>query len=551
MQSPPGATAAPGTANAMPPDRADRYRFLRDRAWNAGRPDARQAWQGVERALDVVLGAASNPLRHLGALGFLFFWWLVASGFYLFAALDTSAAAAYESIARLSRQPWYVGGWLRSVHRYAADAFVVVITLHLVREWVLGRFRTFRRHSWWTGIPLLLFAFASGIGGFWLHWDQLGQFSAVATAEWLDALPFFAASLSRNFVSVSSVSDRLFSLFIFVHVGVPLLMLFGLWFHIQRVAHAEVFPPRRLALATTLGLLALALLAPVASHAPADLSQAPGALAFDWYLLFVHALVDATSPGFVWALLAAAVLTLAGLPFLSHGSVPSAPTARVDPANCNGCRRCFVDCPYTAITMVPHPHWPTVGRSVHQLAQVDPDLCASCGICVGACPSSTPFRGGTELVTGIDMPQRPIDALRRELDAGLAARQGQRTFVVLGCGDERSQDVVAAGDVVALDLICIGQLPPSFIEYALRAGASGVVVTGCKEGDCAFRLGQRWTQERLAAVREPRLRATVPRAALRVVWPRPGQPMEVARALDELRTQRDRAADRDRSASHG
>ncbi|MEO7116777.1 MAG: cytochrome b N-terminal domain-containing protein, partial [Caldimonas sp.] len=263
-----------GTANAVALDRASAGRS------DAGSVGARWAWQRLERALDAVFGAASNPLRHLGAIGFLLFWWLVASGIYLFVALDTSAAGAYESIARLSRQPWYVGGWLRSVHRYAADAFVVVITLHLVREWVLGRFRTFRRHSWWTGIPLLLFAFVSGIGGFWLHWDQLGQFSAEATAEWLDALPLFATSLSRNFVSVSSVGDRLFSLFIFIHVGVPLLMLFGLWFHIQRVAHAEVFPPRRLALATMLGLLALALLAPVASHAPADLSRVPGALAF-------------------------------------------------------------------------------------------------------------------------------------------------------------------------------------------------------------------------------------------------------------------------------
>ncbi|MEO7114770.1 MAG: hydrogenase iron-sulfur subunit, partial [Caldimonas sp.] len=313
----------------------------------------------------------------------------------------------------------------------------------------------------------------------------------------------------------------------------------------------EVFPPRRLALATMLGLLALALLAPVASHAPADLSRVPGALAFDWYLLSVHALVDATSAGFVWALLTGAVLILFGLPFLPQRSVSSAPVARVDPANCNGCRRCFVDCPYTAITMVPHPHWPTEGRSVHQLAQVDPDLCASCGICVGACPSSTPFRSGAELVTGIDMPQRPIDALRRELDAGLAARHGERTFVVVGCGDGRSVGAVSGDDVVALDLICIGQLPPSFIEYALRAGASGVVVTGCRVGDCAFRLGQRWTEERLAALREPRLRSSVPREALRVVWPRPGEPMEVTRALDELRTQQDHVAESEETAHHG
>ena len=527
-----GFRAAATRAEGADSDRSDANRV------DSNRSSARRAWHRLEREFDRVFGAASNPLRHLGALGFFFFWWLVGSGIYLYAALDTSAAAAYESIARLSGQPWYVGGWLRSVHRYAADGFVVVLVLHLVREWALGRFRTFRRQSWWTGVALLLFAFVGGIGGFWLHWDQLGQFSAQATAEWLDALPLFAAPLARNFVNVAAVSDRLFSLFVFVHLGVALLMLFGLWFHVQRIARADVFPPRPLALATTLGLLALALLVPVASHPPADLSRAPGTLAFDWILLFLHPLVDATSAEVVWVLLAGAVLLLLALPLVPHGRAARPLAARVEATNCNGCRRCLVDCPYTAITMVPHPHWQTAGRPIRQLAQVDPALCASCGVCVGACPSSTPFRRGDALVTGIDMPQLPIDALRRELDAGIAVRRGRRTFVVLGCA-EAPRAAPPGGDVLALELLCIGQLPPSFIEYAIRGGASGVVVTGCREGDCAFRLGQRWTEERLLGLREPRLRAGVPREALRVVWPTPGEPMAVAHALDALRVQLD------------
>ena len=52
-------------------------------------------------------------------------------------------------------------------------------------------------------------------------------------------------------INAAAVTDRLFSLFIFMHVGVPLLMLFGLWFHIQRLTRAAVFPPRALALAAS------------------------------------------------------------------------------------------------------------------------------------------------------------------------------------------------------------------------------------------------------------------------------------------------------------
>ena len=280
------------------------------------------AFETIERLLDRVGGPTRNPLRHLGALGFLLLWLLTASGIYLFAVFDTSAEGAYRSIDRISREQWYLGGVVRSVHRYAADAFVVVVLLHLLREALMGRYSAFRRVSWLTGVPLLLFVFASAIGGFWLNWDQLGQFSAMATAELLDALPLFGSPLMRNFLGVDTVSDRLFSLFIFVHVGVALFLVFGLWFHIQRLSHAEVLPPRPMAMGVLLGLLVLALAAPVLSHAPADLRIAPASLALDWILLFIHPLTDATSPALVWSLLALVLLLLLGLPFLPQPPKP-------------------------------------------------------------------------------------------------------------------------------------------------------------------------------------------------------------------------------------
>lgn len=493
------------------------------------RMHALAAFAWLERRLDRVCGSRLNPLRQLGALGFMLFWLLAISGIYLYAVLDSSAEGAYRSIDGLSRQQWYLGGVLRSLHRYAADAFIVVMLLHLLREALLGRYSGFRRFSWLTGVPLLLLAFASAIGGFWLNWDQLGQFSALATAELLDVLPIFASPLTRNFLDAAAVSDRLFSLFIFVHIGASLFLVFGLWFHIQRLAHAAIFPPRAMALGLLAGLLALALAAPVLSHPPADMALSPTTLALDWILLFIHPLATTTSPGLVWTALLAVLAFLFLLPFLPQPA--PAPVAVVDPANCNGCRRCFDDCPYAAVTMVPHPI-----RGARQMAQVNSDLCAGCGICVGACPSSTPFRSAAELVTGIDMPASPIGVMRQRLTEGLAALDatGNR-IVVFGCRHGAATGLVAAPDVLALELICTGQLPPSFVEYALRDGAAGVVVSACSEGGCAFRLGQRWTAQRLRGTREPHLRATVPAASLELVWADAGDETALRRAVDTLR----------------
>ena len=491
---------------------------------------ALNAWRALEHRFDAAFGSACNPLRQLGALGFLMFWLLAISGIYLYAAIDTSATGAWRSIDNLSREQWWLGGVLRSLHRYAADAFFIVMLAHLLREWLFGHERGFRRFSWLTGVPLLIFASVSAIGGFWLNWDQLGQFSAIATAEWLDWLPIFGSPFTRNFIRGAAVSDRLFSLFVFVHLGVPLLLVFGLWFHIQRISRAAVFPPRPLALGTVAALLALALARPVMSQAAADLAIVPTTLEYDWQLLAIHPLTYAISAGGVWMLLAGTLALLLALPFLP-GRQTMEPVAVVSPAHCNGCRRCFDDCPYAAVTMIPHP----IRRMGRELAQVDPVLCASCGICTGACPSSTPFRSLATLTTGIDMPQAPIDALRGRLRRTLAAMDTPHPIVVFGCDHGARVSSLATDDVATFSLLCIGALPPAFVEYALRDGAAAVMVSGCRAGGCEFRLGQRWTEQRLAGTREPHVRTSVPRERLVTIWADRGDEAALHAALDPLR----------------
>jgi len=494
------------------------------------------AWRRLEQRIDRAFGAAHNPLRQLGALAMLMLVLLLVSGMWLYVALDTSASGAYSSIERLSAAPWSAGAIMRSVHRYATDAFVLLVALHGLREIVHGHWRHFRRFVWLTGCALLPLAAVSAIGGFWLNWDQLGQFSAVATAEWLDALPLFAQPLARNFITNEALSDRLFSLFLFVHLGLPLLLLFGLWFHLQRLSRAVLFPPRALAGGIVASLVVLALAQPVASQAPADLAALPIALSLDWIVLFIHPLMYATSPATTWVVAGLAFALLVALPFVPGPS--PAPGAVVDAANCNGCRRCFADCPYAAITMAAHP----LRGHAREIAVVDPDLCASCGICAGACPSATPFRSGSELTGGIDMPQLTVGSLRQRLRRGIADSAASDPIVVFACREAADFASVAAPDVVVLSLICAGQLAPSFVEYALRDGARGVLVASCREGGCEYRLGARWTAERLQSAREPHLRAHVPRARLELVHADRGEEAVLLAALDALRA---RARDTD------
>jgi quinol-cytochrome oxidoreductase complex cytochrome b subunit/coenzyme F420-reducing hydrogenase delta subunit len=505
----------------------------------------------IERAFDRPFGQAGNPWRHLGGLAFFLFWIAAVSGIYVYIGFDTEVAGAHASVERLSSNAFPLGSLARSLHRYSSDAFVLVVLLHLAREWILGRYAHFRRFSWLAGVFALWLVYASGIGGFWLVWDRLAQYSLIATAEWLDALPAFDGVLIRNFIAEGAVNDRLFSLLIFLHIGIPLALLAAMWVHVQRLSRPETTPPRALAW-TTLGALTLLSLAlPVASDAPADLAVAPGTLALDWFYLGVHAFADATSPLWLWVVVAGFTLLLVLLPWASRAARAPRPVAAVvNLANCNGCARCFADCPYAAVTMEPR----TDGRNHPRQAVVDADLCAGCGICAGACPSSTPFRSVAELVTGIDMPQAPVQALRADLEAALVRLQASRGeiadgrphILAFGCRTDRGgADLASIADAstATITLLCAAQLPPSFVEYALRAGADGVLVTGCRDGDCMYRLGNRWTDERLAALREPHLRAVVPRERLRIAWTGRGGEAGLRATLETFRADLARAAD--------
>ena len=140
---------------------------------HAARNPFARGFQALERGFDRVFGAERNPLRQLGALGFYFFWLVIVSGIYVYAFFDTSIAGAYQSLEALATGQRYAGGLMRSLHRYASDAFALVVALHLARELVYGRFAGFRWFSWVSSVPLLWLGLAAGLGGYWLVWDQL------------------------------------------------------------------------------------------------------------------------------------------------------------------------------------------------------------------------------------------------------------------------------------------------------------------------------------------------------------------------------------------
>ena len=98
---------------------------------------------------------------------------------------------------------------------------------------------------------------------------------------------------------------------------------------------------------------------------------------------------------------------------------------------------------------------------------------------------------------------------------------------ILGIVCERSVDLKKhvqknrlkdKNNVSIVELTCSGMIQPIMLEEAFKQGAEGVFVMGCQIGDCHFREGNKWCQERLLGQRPPNIKKTVDKNKVRGYW---------------------------------
>jgi len=338
----------------------------------------RAALGWLDAAFDRLYSWRYNPLYQSGPVAVAMFLVLLVTGLYLL--LFYRIGSPYASVAGITDQAW-AGRWIRSLHRFSADAAVVAIAVHALRMLARGRSWGPRTLAWISGLVLTGIFFVIGWTGYVMVWDVHGQALAMEGARFLDALPLFSVPVSRTFIGERPLPGAVFFLNYFLHIALPLGIGLVLYIHVSRLARPTLMPPRRLTWTLTGLLTALAVFWPVPLAAPADPGRLPDAVPLDWFYGFW---LPATRlmPGWaVWAGGAALALVALLIPLWTRPREEELPRAsEVDHRLCTGCEQCFVDCPYEAISMIPRDdERPTL------VADVDPALCVSCGICAGSC----------------------------------------------------------------------------------------------------------------------------------------------------------------------
>lgn len=466
-------------------------------------------WLMVERGFNAGIESRYNPFYYLGAIGIFFLWIILVSGIYLFLFYSISASGAYESVRSLTEDQWYLGGVMRSMHRYASDGLVVVMVLHGLRTFVLDRFRHWRWISWVTGVVMAWVVWIGGIFGYWMVWDEKAKLVALFSSTLLENIPIFGLPLSLNFARAGNVTDQFFYIILFIHFTSIFVLFILILLHLGRIAKAVITPPKAVIYGLMLSLLVFSALMPAESGPAADLKALPQSIGMDWFYMFVFPLLKYLQPYQTWGFVVAATLAIAAAPWIAASKRRQ--PVEVNLPNCTGCEQCMEDCPYLAIQMRKR----TDGLSYDLEAVVTAKKCASCGICVGSCDYKA--------LDLPDMTEESVKALVRGYitDMKEGVKDGPSVMVfacargaLSGASIDKEGRLAGCDWARVVSLPCIGMLQPSMLSMPIDRGIDGVYVASCRKGDCHYRRGIDWFEGRLGGLRPPIVRKSIDRARI-------------------------------------
>ncbi len=149
----------------------------------------------------------------------------------------------------------------------------------------------------------------------------------------------------------------------------------------------------------------------------------------------------------------------------------------VDEDLCSGCGICVMVCPYEAPSLFEKE----VDGEMDRFAQVDGNKCMGCGTCVAACPLGAIARDG---VANEDILQQ------------LEEKNTTPTMITFVCDwslrvedDLKILESYPPDEVRVVHIPCTGRIDPQHALMALDSGIRGVLVCGCKPGECHFKRG--------------------------------------------------------------
>ncbi len=192
--------------------------------------------------------------------------------------------------------------------------------------------------------------------------------------------------------------------------------------------------------------------------------------------------------------------------------------AYVDEEKCIGCRICEKVCEFNAVT-------------VEKKARIDPNACVMCGICVSACPADA-----------IDMGFFSDEGIKAMIDALVEERNADPLILAFACWYCSYGAADLAGttkqqyepNIRMIRVLCSGRVDPEWVLRALKKGVDGVIIAGCRLGECHFKYGNYRAKDRFEALKEALKEAGIEPERVRCIWHSAGEAEGIAKDFNDF-----------------
>lgn len=172
------------------------------------------------------------------------------------------------------------------------------------------------------------------------------------------------------------------------------------------------------------------------------------------------------------------------LPFLEGAFLIEPTYPVVDKTKCDKCKRCMEDCSFSAF------YFDADGFPTPDLAR-----CRQCGNCMGTCP-----------IIAISVHHFTIKQTAAQVQAIKASFMGREEPVILAflCENDAYHAARSAADynlpvppnVFFIKVPCAGSVNNALVADALAFGIDGILIAGCKDGQCHYVKGNQLAQTR-------------------------------------------------------
>jgi cytochrome b6 len=125
---------------------------------------------------------------------------------------------------------------MRNMHRYMAQAMVMLTFMHMMRVFYTGAYKPPREFNWVVGVLLLVLTLLLSFTGYLLPWDQLAFWAITVGTNMIGSAPVFGAHSRFLLIGGFQVDQNALIRFYTLHViGLPLLAAVFMAVHFWRI----------------------------------------------------------------------------------------------------------------------------------------------------------------------------------------------------------------------------------------------------------------------------------------------------------------------------